>query len=86
MGWVDLLIRNVYRECIMDSLRFCMKNKGLNVQAYVIMTSHVHHIVSADIGTELSGIIRGLKKHTSKELIKLIKTIPESRRKCLPVG
>ncbi len=47
------------------------------------MTSHIHAILSAEVGKDLVGIIRDLKKHTSKQLIELIKTTPESRKEWL---
>ena len=46
------------------------------------MTSHIHLIVSSEIGI-LNDIIRDFKKFTSKELIKAIKKNPESRREWL---
>jgi REP element-mobilizing transposase RayT len=80
IGWVDLFIRRVYKDCLIDSLHYCVKNKGLRVHAYVIMTSHMHMIVSSSDGYDLAATIRDYKKFTSKALIKLIKEIPESRR------
>lgn len=82
-GWVDLFIRNAYRDCIIDSLTYCIKEKGLTLYAYVIMTSHIHLIVSSKSGYDLPATIRDLKKFTSKKLIKLINEIPESRREWL---
>ena len=78
-----MFVRNAYRDCIINALTYCKENKGLTVHAYVVMTSHIHFILSANEGKELSAIIRDFKKHTSKELIKLIKEIPESRREWL---
>ena len=80
VGWVDLFIRNAYRDCLIDSLNYCMKHKGLRIHAFVIMTSHVHLIVSSKQDFMLQNTIRDLKKYTAKELITLIKTVPESRR------
>ena len=48
VGWVDIFIRNVYRECIIESFDYCRVNKGLNIHAYVIMTSHIHAILSVE--------------------------------------
>lgn len=79
VGWIDLFVRNAYRNCLIDSLNYCMKHKGLSIHAFVIMTSHVHLIVSSKKDFKLQNTIRDLKKHTSKELITLIKTVPESR-------
>ncbi|MFD1553808.1 transposase [Putridiphycobacter roseus] len=78
-GWVDLFVRPVYSNIIDDAINYCIKNKGLIVHAYIYMTSHLHLIVSSK-EVELPAIIRDFKKHTSKELIKAIKNINESRR------
>jgi len=79
IGWVDLFVRRVYTNIIDDALNYCIKNKGLKVHAYVYMTSHLHLVVSST-ENELQDIIRDFKKHTSKQLIKAIQDINESRR------
>ena len=79
VGWVDLFIRRDYKDLVLESLMFCQKEKGLKIYAWVIMTSHMHLIVSSD-SNNLSSIIRDFKTFTSKGLINLIKRIPESRR------
>src|SRR5690606_10171328 len=43
--WLDLFVRNEYRELLLESLRYCQKEKGLEVYAWCIMTSHVHLII-----------------------------------------
>ena len=55
-NWVDIFIRKVYRDCLLDAFRYCIQHKGLNIHAYVIMTSHFHAIVSAEKGHELPAI------------------------------
>ena len=44
INWIDLFIRNVYKDVVVDSLRFCQKEKGLELYGWCIMTSHVHLI------------------------------------------
>lgn len=82
VDWVDLFTRPVYAEIIIDSLKFCQKNKGLKVHAYVIMPSHLHLMVSSE-EQKLSGIIRDFKQFTSKRIWKAIGLVPESRREWL---
>ena len=82
IDWVDLFTRPIYKDLILDSLKYCSEHKGLIIHAYCIMTSHIHLIVSSEIGI-LNDIIRDFKKFTSKELIKAIKKNPESRREWL---
>ncbi|MEO7446531.1 MAG: transposase, partial [Ferruginibacter sp.] len=40
--WVDVFTRNCYVEIVLDSLRFCIKEKGLNVHAWCLMSNHLH--------------------------------------------
>ena len=58
--WVDVFTQKVYRDIIIDSFDFCRKNKELQIWAYVIMSNHVHCILSA-ADTNLSDIIRDFK-------------------------
>jgi hypothetical protein len=37
--WADIFSRPVYKDVFMDSLAFCVKNKGLVLHAYVIMSN-----------------------------------------------
>jgi putative transposase len=78
--WIDVFIRPVYKEILVESINYCIKEKGLLVYAWVIMSSHVHMI----IGTrkdKMQDIIRDLKKYTSKTITKAIEDNSiESRR------
>ena len=82
--WIDVFIRHEYKEIFLDSVKYCQKNKGLEVYAWVIMTNHVHMILRAAPDHMLENIIRDLKSHTSKT-IKILLEKPdlhvESRRK-----
>ncbi len=79
VGWVDLFIRSEYKEIVLESLKYCQKRKGLIIHAWVIMTSHLHMMISSEKET-LSDIVRDFKKYTSKQLITAIQEIPESRK------
>ena len=68
-----------YRDIIIDSFVFCRKSKGLKVYSYVIMSNHVHCIVSAE--NNLSDTIRDFKKFTSKEILKLVNENTQECRK-----
>ncbi len=69
--WIDVFTRNEYRFIITDSLNFCIKEKGLEVYAWVLMTNHLHAILSSS-KNELSAIIRDFKKFTSNKIIEAI--------------
>ena len=81
VGWVDVFTRRDYKDIVVESLRFCQKEKGLLLFAWVIMSNHLHLIARAAEGSRLHDIIRDLKKYTSKQIIKAIEEHPgESRR------
>ncbi len=70
--WVDVFTRRMYKNVLIDSLKYCQKNKGLLLYAWCIMSNHVHLIISSKEGFKQEDIVRDLKKHTSKKLIKNI--------------
>src|SRR5262249_54085420 len=80
VNWVDVFTRRIYCDIMVDSLKFCIENKGLDLYAWCIMSSHVHLIISS-AQNSLSDIMRDMKRHTSKAILKAIKENQgESRR------
>lgn len=79
VDWVDIFTRKVYKDIVISSLDYCIKEKGMILYGYVIMSNHIHLIVQSKEG-KLSDLIRDLKKFTSKNILEAIKTEPESRR------
>jgi hypothetical protein len=45
VDWIDLFTRLNHKMTIIDSLRYCQKNKGLDIFAYVLMPSHFTFIM-----------------------------------------
>jgi putative transposase len=80
VGWIDLFIRQVYKDLFLQSLRYCQLNKGLILNAWCIMTSHVH-IIGRVEGGELSAVLRDIKKFTSTRLVAAIRENPNESRK-----
>ncbi len=80
VGWLDIFTRKDYKDIIIESMIYCIKHKGLNVHAYVIMSNHIHLILSASTGNSLSNIVRDFKKHTSKKIVKTIVENPKESR------
>jgi len=83
VDWVDIFTRPVYKQLIIDSLKYCQKHKGLKVYAYCLMTNHLHLLLSAEFSTKLSDIVRDFKKHTNKQIIKIVEQENESRKEWL---
>ena len=60
--WVDIFTRQIYKDVLLDSLRFYQKEQGLKVNAYVIMSNHAHFILSASQPKhDLSSLIGRIK-------------------------
>ncbi len=83
--WIDLFTRKAFADIVIESLRFCQQNKGLEIYAIVLMPSHLHLIARAGSGDELSGILQSFKSFTATKIIEYLKdsTKPESRREWL---
>ncbi|TAF77750.1 MAG: transposase [Bacteroidetes bacterium] len=81
VGWIDVFTREVYRNVIIDSIKYCQKSKGLELFAWCLMTIHVHLIARAADGFTMPGIIRDMKKFTSKKIIEAIQTNEQESRK-----
>ena len=80
VGWIDVFTRLNQKYNIINSLKYCQDNKGLEIYAYCIMSSHIHLLCKATNGFILSDVMRDLKRFTSIKIIQTIQEEPESRR------
>jgi len=81
VGWIDIFSRKKYRDMIIENLKYCQENKGLLVHAYVIMTNHIHLVVSSNEQSKLTDILRDFKSYTAKSILNDIpKNKLESRK------
>lgn len=81
IDWVDTFIRDEYRNIFYESVTYCQKNKGLQVFAYCIMTSHIHLVIGV-VDNKISDVVRDLKSFTSRSIRKAIDNGDfESRKK-----
>lgn len=69
VGWIDVFSRKHYRDIVIESLQYCQQRKGLHLHAYVIMTNHLHLIVSVDKGFTISAFVRDCKKFTATRIL-----------------
>ena len=47
VDWVDVFTRPVYKQIIVDSLRFCQEKKGLIIYGWVLMSNYLHLLAQA---------------------------------------
>jgi putative transposase len=80
VGWVDVFTKNLYRNIVLDSIRFCQKEKGMDLNAWCLMSNHIHLIASSKFAN-LSGLLRDFKKFTSKQILSAIEDNKDDRRR-----
>ena len=86
VDWIDVFTRLNHKMLLIDSLKYCQCEKGLNIFDWCLMPSHLHLIANTKVTFELANVIRDFKKFTLKKIISQIKQEPESRRECLPAA
>ena len=79
--WIDIFSRKEYKDIVVDSLNYCIKHKGMEINAWVIMTNHIHLVGRAIKPFNMTDFLRDFKKFTSKEITNSILNLNESRRK-----
>ena len=79
--WLDVFTRNEYKNIIIDSLHYCQKEKGMEIFAWCIMTSHLHLIFSSAGEQKPEFLIGDFKRFTSKAIVKAIIENPQESRK-----
>ena len=81
VGWVDVFTRTLYKDLLIDSLKYCQLNKGLELYAYCIMTNHIHLIMGRNGSYQMQEILRDFKKFTCVKIIKEIRDHQMESRK-----
>ena len=80
VAWVDVFTRRDYRDIVIESLQHCQQEKGLVIYGWCIMSNHAHLIISAK-ENNVSDVLGGFKKFTSKQITKAIIEHPGESRK-----
>jgi REP element-mobilizing transposase RayT len=81
VAWLPVFIDERACKIITNSLNFCISNKSLRVNAYVIMPTHLHAIVfDADFNSErLKHTLDDMRKFTGRQLLDYsIEHLPQS--------
>ena len=79
VDWVDVFTRKRYKDIIINSLNYCIEQKGLRIFGYVVMSNHLHMIIKSETG-KLSDTLRDYKRFTATAIIESIRNEPESRK------
>ena len=76
--WYPLLSDHKYKEIILDSLRFLVNNKRIELSAFVIMSNHIHLIWQIQPVSTPTSVQLSFMKFTAQQIkFSLIKNDPE---------
>ena len=67
-NWQHLLANNKHKDIIVDSLKFLVTEKRIALNAFVIMSNHIHLIWQAMPGFTPSHIQSSFMKYTAQQL------------------
>lgn len=76
---MDVFVRPVYNDIVVESLVFCKEHQGLELYCWCIMPSHVHLIFRSPKNPQT--VIGRLKEYTSKKIVREIETNPQESRR-----
>jgi putative transposase len=68
--WKHLLKEEKYKNIIVDALRFLVKENKVTINAFVIMSNHLHIIWQSKGNNSIQKVQNSFIKHTSKEFKK----------------
>ena len=70
--WIDIFTKQEYFDLIINTFKHCQKNQGLLLYGFVIMTNHIHCLVSAKENYSLEDIVASFKKFTTSQIKELL--------------
>jgi len=79
VAWVNVFSEKNYIDIVLDGLRFCQKEVGLDIYGYVIMTNHMRLLTTQRQG-QLSKVLGRFKSYTAKQILKLIEEDSTEKR------
>ena len=81
IDWMDVFTRPSYKHIVVESLKYCQEQKGLEIYAWVLMTNHLHMILGTNGIQQLGDVMRDFKKFTSKSIVDAINQNQQESRK-----
>ncbi len=84
VDWIELFIRPQLADVVVESLRYCIAQKGLEVHGWCLMPNHLHLLCTQPEG-RLSDVLRDFKRHTATTILNFLSTnqVHESRKRWL---
>ncbi len=79
--WINVFIRKEYKDILVESLRYCQQEKGMEIYAWCIMPTHVHLIFRSAKDEKPELLLASFKRFTSKAIVAAIKENPSEVRR-----
>lgn len=75
--WLPVFTKKEYIDIVLNCLRFCQKNKGMEIYSWIIMPNHMHLVFQSMDGQPPELLLGDFKRFTSNAIVKAIKENPE---------
>lgn len=72
VDWVDIFVRPVYKQIIVDELNCCIVSKGLIVYSWCLMSNHLHLLARNNDPGGLARIERDFKRVTTNKILEAL--------------
>jgi REP element-mobilizing transposase RayT len=66
--WAPIFTHNAYRQIVLDSLAYLREHKQTQLNAFVVMPTHLHAVLWPEDGVVLSDVLRDFKRFTSRAI------------------
>ncbi|HET7091715.1 MAG TPA: transposase, partial [Anaerolineae bacterium] len=70
VDWLPVLAHDAYRQIVLDSLAHLREHKQTQLNAFVVMPTHLHAVLWPQEGIILSDVLRDFKRFTSRSISK----------------
>ena len=78
LEWKKLLIRDKYKDIVVDSMRFLVSDRRVIIYGFVIMENHIHIIWHLHAGKKRDAVQRDFLKYTAQQIKKdMLRDHPE---------
>ena len=68
LEWKNLLLKDKYKDVVIESMRHLVKNKKVIIYGFVLMNNHIHLLWQMRAGIKRDAVQRDFLKHTAQEI------------------
>ena|SRR5258705_13862649 len=68
LEWKNLLLRDKYKDIVIEGMRHIVKNKKVIIYGFVLMNNHIHLLWQMRAGIKRDAVQRDFLKHTAQEI------------------